>query len=149
VNAVAFRNAFGFDFAKLSTYLTPYLAARSAQVRTEWNDFHAVQVYSSPIGSTQALPTFSPAVITLNQVQRDWVTNRTTDEALKSISCNAHVTASASKNDLLIAKARAQNACDFALNQNANRRQGLTATAGVLVTSDESESGQVFVSFNG
>jgi hypothetical protein len=36
-NAIAFKSSFGFEFADLATWITPYLAARSAQIRGAWN----------------------------------------------------------------------------------------------------------------
>ena len=113
-NATAFSEAFGFEYSELPFRLTPYIAARSAQVRKAWNDKRDPEVHSQTIGSTQQILPFAQGVTTLNKPQKAWVTNRITDGPVAKITCRARYNAQTTENEKVIMKMRAQNTCDFA-----------------------------------
>ena len=146
-NAIAFRDAFGFDFSELAFRLTPYIAARSAQVRSVWNIQNDKQVRTPVLGSTQKLPAFAAAVTTLNDVQRDWILERLKDQTVSTATCNVRGRDLGKANESIIFKARAERTCDFI--RSLRNAQGIPykTSATVATTRNSSEWGNVFVTF--
>ncbi|MCX8530185.1 MAG: hypothetical protein ORN27_08995 [Rhodoluna sp.] len=146
-NAAAFQEAFGFDFGLLSTYVTPYFAARSAQVRSVWDADRENQVHSQVLGTTQKLPAFDPAVTTLSAVQRDWLRERLKDQLVNSTTCNSRAGAGSTKNELAIFRARTKSTCDFISSLKSSSGKNFKTSATLRETQNSNEWGNVFVTF--
>lgn len=113
-NAVAFKSTFGFEYADLATWITPYLAARSAQLRAAWFAQTKNQINQQTLFSTQQVPDFTVQQTSLNDDQKDWITRRVKDGPIRLVVCTANYSSKSSKSDIKKYQLRAKNSCDFA-----------------------------------
>lgn len=147
-NTVAFKNTFGFEYADLATWMTPYLTARSPQIRAAWIAQTKNQINQQTLFSTQQVPVFTATQVALNDDQKDWITRRVKDGPIRLVTCTAKFSAKSTKAQVKNYQTRAKNSCDFAKSVVGGLGVPPIVSTKLEKAADLASAGAVFMTFN-
>jgi aconitase B len=94
------------------------------------------------------VPVFAAKQTSLNDDQKDWITRRVKDGAIRSVVCTANYSSKSTKADIKKYQLRAKNACDFAKSMVGGLGVPPIVSTKMVKIAASTLAGSVFLTFD-